>query len=282
MFSIEGAGRRAALVAAVVAHAAATATAVAEVTGAAVYAEHCAVCHGAEGRGDGAEAARFAIEPRDFTKAQYRFRSTASGRLPTDDDLRRSIAGGLGGTGMVPQDHLSAAELDAVIDYIKGMSPRFAAEPPPRPMRLPAPHEKTAKSLDRGRRIFVQAGCGNCHGDDGKGGGSSAESLSLPPTDLTRHPLKGGSAAADIVRAVVTGLNGTPMPSYHLLYEDRDLWDLAYFVVSLGSDAGMTDQEKIGWQVEKRQPPATRRRRRRVRERTRLRSPQLSLRRLYR
>lgn len=221
-----------------------------------VYAEHCAVCHGDQGRGDGPEAGRFAIVPRDFTKAQYRFRTTASGRLPTDDDLRRSIAGGLGGTGMVPQDHLSTAELDAVIDFIKGLSPRFADEPPPRPMRLPQPLEQNADSAAHGRRIYDQAGCVNCHGDDGKGQGSSAKDLSLPPTDLTRHPLKGGSTAADIVRAVVTGLNGTPMPSYHLLYEDRDLWDLAYFVESLGTPGGMTEQEQIGWEVEKRQPSA--------------------------
>src|SRR5690606_21030294 len=67
------------------------------VSGAAVYVEHCAVCHGTEGRGDGEAAARFAVVPRDLTVAQYRFRTTGSGRLPTDADLRRSIASGLGG-----------------------------------------------------------------------------------------------------------------------------------------------------------------------------------------
>ena len=224
------------------------------VSGAAVYAEHCAVCHGTEGRGDGEAAARFSVVPRDLTQAQYRFRSTASGRLPTDADLRRSIASGLGGTGMVPQDHLSEPELDAVIAFVKSLSPRFAAEPAAQPMKLPQPHPKTETSLNRGRALYSQAGCHNCHGDDGVGDGSSAKDLSLQPTDLTQHPLKGGSGAADIVRAVVTGLNGTPMPSYHLLYDDADLWDLAYFVESLGRQRGMTEQERIGWEVEKRTP----------------------------
>jgi cytochrome c oxidase cbb3-type subunit 2 len=227
----------------------------ASVSGGEVYATHCAICHGRDGRGDGEAAARFTIAPRDFTVAQYRFRSTASGKLPTDDDLRRSIVRGMGGTAMVRQDHLSADEVDAVMTFIKALSPRFAAEPVPRPLKLPERTPKTDTSLTRGRRIYDDAGCDNCHGEDGRGTGKSASDLSLPPADLTRQPLKGGSTAEDIVRAVVTGLNGTPMPSYHLLYDDRDFWDLAYFVESLGRpQAGMTDEERLGWEVERRSP----------------------------
>jgi cytochrome c553 len=196
----------------------------------------------------------FAVAPRDFVKAEYRFRSTASGRLPTDDDLRRSIVGGLGGTGMVPQNHLSGAEVDAVIEYVKSFSPRFANEDPPRPMKLPAPSPRTDAGLARGAAIYRTAGCHNCHGDRGEGDGTSASDLSQAPANLSRHPLKGGSTAADIVRAVVTGLNGTAMPSYHLLYDDPDMWDLAYYVESLGRDGGMTEQERIGWEVEGREP----------------------------
>ncbi len=219
-----------------------------------VYASHCAVCHGPGGLGDGEAAHRFTAEPRDFVKAEYRFRSTGSGKLPTDDDLRRSIVGGLAGTAMVPQDHLTAAEVEAVIEFIKGLSPKFAEEPPARPMKLPAPSPKTDAGMRLGREVYIDAGCDNCHGEKGKGDGSSAEDLSQPPADLTRHPLKGGSSAKDIVRAVVTGLNGTPMPSYHLLFDDADMWALGHYVESLGTDQGMTEDAKIGWEVEKRTP----------------------------
>ncbi len=225
------------------------------VSGADVYAAHCAICHGSEGRGDGEAAPQLAVAPRDFVRAQYRFRSTASGKLPTDEDLRRSVARGMGGTAMVAQDHLSEAELDAVVEFIKGLSPRFAEEAEPKPMKLPVHSPKTENSLARGRRVYHTASCNGCHGDGGKGDGTSADDLSLPPTDLTRHPLKGGSTARDIVRAVVTGLNGTPMPSYHLLFDDRDLWDLGYYVESLGSEQGMTAEEKLGWAIERRTPP---------------------------
>src|SRR2546428_9384157 len=61
-----------------------------------VYDEHCAVCHGAQGDGRGAAAARFATPPRDFTAGRYKIRSTPSGQLPTDDDLRRSIVQEIG------------------------------------------------------------------------------------------------------------------------------------------------------------------------------------------
>ncbi len=223
--------------------------------GAAVYASHCAICHGPEGRGDGEAADRFTAAPRNFVDGVYRFRSTSSGKLPTDDDLRRSVVQGLGGTAMVPQNHLSEAEVEAVIAYIKDLSPRFAKEGPPKAMKLPARSPKTDRSLQRGREVYLEAGCANCHGERGAGDGASAPDLSIAPTNLTRHPLNVGSTAEDIVRAVVTGLNGSPMPSYHLLYDDPDMWALGYYVESLGTDQGMTEQARIGWEIEGRDPP---------------------------
>ncbi len=221
-------------------------------TGATVYAEHCAICHGDTGKGDGPEAKRFTAAPRDFIKGEYRFRSTGSGKLPTDDDLRRSVVAGLGGTGMVPQNHLNDTEVEAVIDFIKSMNPGFADEPRAKIVKLPKAPEVV--DLSRGREVYGEAGCDGCHGDTGRGDGRSAADLSIAPTNLARHPLKGGSTAADILRSVVTGLNGTPMPSYHLLFDDDDMWHLAHYVESLGSEQGMTDQERIGWEVEKRTP----------------------------
>src|SRR5436189_295895 len=84
-----------------------------------VYGANCAICHGEQGDGRGHAAHHFGTAPRDFTAGRYKIRSTASGQLPTNEDLRRSIVRGLPGTGMVPQDHLSEAEVDAVIAFIK-------------------------------------------------------------------------------------------------------------------------------------------------------------------
>ena len=68
----------------------------------ALYRARCAVCHGAEGRGDGPAGALLTPPPRDFTSGVYKFRSTPSGTLPTESDVFRTISRGLPGTAMPP------------------------------------------------------------------------------------------------------------------------------------------------------------------------------------
>jgi cytochrome c oxidase cbb3-type subunit I/II len=223
-----------------------------------VYNRNCALCHGFSGDGVGAAAPLFLQAPRDFTKGVYKFRSTGSGRLPTDGDLERSVVHGLPGSAMVAQDHLSGREVAAVVQYVKSLSPRFAGAAPPRPLKLPAPVPSERASIERGRQVYVANGCVNCHGDSGRGDGPSAKDVSVPPTDLTDRPLKSGPAAADVVRTIVTGLDGTPMPSYHLVIDDDDVWALAYYVESLGGPPRMKRDESLGWQLEEREPPADR------------------------
>ena len=215
-----------------------------------VYTEHCAICHGAEGDGRGHAAHHFATPPRDFVGGRYKIRSTATGQLPTDDDLARSIVRGLPGTAMVPQDHLGEAEVRAVVEFIKSLSPRFAAAAArPVPLVIAAEPPGAGDRLARGRAVYDKAECQECHGREGRGDGPSAKDLKVNPTDLTRRPFKGGSTARDIVRTVITGFDGTPMPSYHLLIDEGDLWDLARYVESLGGPAETTPDERAGWHV---------------------------------
>jgi cytochrome c oxidase cbb3-type subunit 2 len=222
--------------------------------GRAIYEQSCAVCHGADGDGAGEAAPRFAAKPRDFRKGVYKFRSTSSGSPPTDDDLTRSIVRGLPGTAMVPQNHLTADQVRAVVAYIKSLSPKFAERPAPKPLALPKEVPREEAPLERGKKAYVDAGCGNCHGDKGRGDGSSAKTLSVPAADLTLRPLKGGSTPRDILRTIITGIDGTPMPSYHLMLDDADFWALAYYVESLGGKPRVTEDERVGWEVEGRQP----------------------------
>jgi cytochrome c oxidase cbb3-type subunit 2 len=219
-----------------------------------VYKRHCSPCHGLRGDGAGVAAALFVFAPRDFTKGSYKFRSTASGQPPTDEDLRRSIARGVPGSAMVPQDHLSEEEAAAVLAYVKSLSARFQSLPPPRPLKLPEEAPRRQASIARGAEIYRAGGCPECHGEAGRGDGPAAPALAVPPTDLTRRPLKSGPTARDIVRTVVTGLDGTPMPSFHLMFDDADVWALAYYVESLGGAPRMTADERAGWQVEERRP----------------------------
>ena len=72
-----------------------------------LYEANCVQCHGPEGRGDGYGAPFLVPPPRDFTAGQFKFRTTASGALPTDDDLFRTISRGANGTGMPPWKYLA-------------------------------------------------------------------------------------------------------------------------------------------------------------------------------
>src|SRR5688500_3348809 len=91
-----------------------------------LYAQNCLACHGEKGDGKGDAAAFLAPKPRDFVTANYRLRSTASGNLPTDVDLFRSISHGMAGTPMPPWKHmLSDDDRWALVEYLKSFSPRF-------------------------------------------------------------------------------------------------------------------------------------------------------------
>ena len=223
-----------------------------------IYNRHCAICHAANGSGNGAAAPLFATRPRDFRTGTYTFRSTGSGQLPTDDDLARTVSAGLPGSGMVPQSQLSAADVAEVVKYIEGYSARFAKGPAPKPLKLPDPVPREQATPERGHQVYVDNGCPECHGESGRGDGPSAAKLSVRPAHLIDRPLKGGSSAADIVRSVLTGLDGTAMPSFDLVIEKADVWALAYWIESIGGAPHMKTEERIGWNVEEREPPAGR------------------------
>ena len=214
-----------------------------------VFRDNCAVCHGAAGDGQGMAAHHFKSQPRDLTKGRFKFRSTASGQIPTDADLTRTIVQGIPSTGMVPQNHLSETEVQAVIAFVKSLSPRFAGAPPPKVVTIPAAPASSPEAVERGAKVYVKGECAECHGKEARGDGPSAKDLAIKPPDLTRRPFKSGPTARDIVRTLLTGLDGTPMPSYYQLLEDEELWDLAYWLAARGGAPETTDDERAGWHV---------------------------------
>ena len=97
-----------------------------------VYFQRCSFCHGLLGDGNGPTADFLDPRPRDFTLGTFKFRTTQSGELPTDEDLFRTVSRGLTGTGMQAFDSdllkngLSEKQRWAVIYYIKTFVPEFA------------------------------------------------------------------------------------------------------------------------------------------------------------
>ena len=56
-----------------------------------LYQRHCTQCHGDKGDGNGVAAPHLQPRPRDFTSGKYKIRTTPSGTLPTDEDLKHII-----------------------------------------------------------------------------------------------------------------------------------------------------------------------------------------------
>lgn len=217
--------------------------------GKAIYTRTCVFCHGINGKGDGPAAVFIGTytgpRPKDFTREDYKFRSTASGQLPTDDDLFRTLTKGI--PGVMPSfQSFTEQERWEVIAYIKTFAPGFQ-ENGAAAMVLPDPPiAASPESISRGRRVYAEQKCEGCHGLDGKGDGplalagdlSDVRGMTLAPADLTMpRSFKNGARSRDIVRTLVTGLDGTPMPSYEAAFEgqEEDLWHLANYLLSLSA-----------------------------------------------
>jgi mono/diheme cytochrome c family protein len=203
-----------------------------------LYDTSCSNCHGTDGRGHGPAADALNPRPRDFTRGWYKFRSTAAGSIPTDDDLYRTIEVGLPSTSMLGwKGILSEAQMRALVVYVKQFSPRFASE---RPAPVAATRQIAAspESIQKGRAVYESLACGACHGD----GGAGADAGPLKddwgndvyaPNLTEPWAFRGGRSAADVYLRLKTGINGTPMPSFADTAKDEDLWHVANYVVSL-------------------------------------------------
>jgi len=224
-----------------------------------IYQKNCAVCHGVGGDGNGPAASMFRIRPRDFRAGIFKFRSTPSGSLPTDDDLLHTISQGLRWTGMIGRSDLGETDRRAVIQYIKTFSPPFVKEKPGKAIGVPPLLGKTQEILEEGKRLYKEAGCNDCHGEQGRGDGPSAGGLrddwgwKIRPSDLTWRPLKRGSDTEGLYLTLVTGLSGTPMPAYANSLNSRQVWSLVYYLESLVppdhrlSSNQVLGEENQGW-----------------------------------
>ncbi|RMF82267.1 MAG: hypothetical protein D6739_08440, partial [Nitrospirae bacterium] len=212
-----------------------------------VYRQYCVECHGEKGDGLGESAKELGLVCRDFTLAVFKFRTTPSGYLPTDEDLYRTITHGIRLSmdperNMRPFKDLSRKKRWAVLHYIKTFSDRWKdPEEHAEPITIPDPPPATRERIANGRKLWGLMQCRHCHGDRGKGDGPSAAGLKdhrgypIRPADFTNLELiKGGHRPRDIYRTFTTGLDGTPMPSFGDSLSDDQRWDLVYFVLSLG------------------------------------------------
>ena len=207
-----------------------------------LYDVTCAYCHGLDGKGDGPAADFLIPAPRDFSEGVYKFRHTPSGSIPSDRDLYESITKGIHGTSMIRWRELPEKQRWWLVHYIKTFSDKFLDEKNPPVITVSEPPRLTRESIMSGRQFYIDAECWKCHGESGRGDGPSANELKDKdgnisiPRDLTIGKNYGrGSSREAIYITLISGLDGTPMPSYQDAFEDMDeeLWNLVNYIYSL-------------------------------------------------
>jgi mono/diheme cytochrome c family protein len=218
-----------------------------------LYQRYCVGCHGQDGDGTGENAQWIDPKPRDFTLAVFKCRSTPTGTLPTDQDLFDAVTRGFVTTYMPPWFALTPQNRVDLVAYVKSFSPRWSTEQPGAPLSIPPEPKVTAEGILHGRQVFQDMQCWKCHGPTGHGDGPSASTL----TDSKDNPIRPynfsqgtrfmcGTTNRDLYRIFMTGLDGSPMPSFADLIKPEDAWDLVHFLRTLQP---LDTQEAMIWQA---------------------------------
>ncbi len=213
------------------------------------YESRCMVCHGRKGDGKGYVGVIRRVErsgrlmeiyPRDFTVGVFRFRTTPTGCLPTDDDLQMIIKNGVPKSFMPPRKDLPQEERTAVMEYIRTFSERWEEEDPCDPIEVKKPdYVGDPVSVQKGLKVFKKMKCAECHGNEGKGDGPKSDKLKddwgkpILPFDFTTGPLKRGGSPEDVYITFTTGLDGTGMPSYEDSLTEEERWHLVSYTLQL-------------------------------------------------
>jgi len=204
------------------------------------YRRYCVGCHGVLGDGEGENAQWLDPKPRNFTLGIFKCRSTTTGTLPLDSDLYDTIGRGLDSSNMPSWNPLSAQQRADLVAYVKHFSARWVSEKPGTPIEIPPKPEVTAERIKAGQAVFQKVECWKCHGETGRGNGPSAATL----TDDQNRPIqpfnfhdnnrfKCGTSDEDLYRIFMTGLDGTPMPSWSDNIKPDEAWDLVFYLRTL-------------------------------------------------
>ena len=152
--------------------------------GSRLYAKYCANCHGANGRGDGPDAAAFSRPPRDL-------RAGFLDRYSTEELVQRVREGKPLELALdLPALRTRAADVEAVVAYLK---------------RLPAINWEL---VEPGHDLYA-ARCALCHGPFGKPGAALPEGVRAP-RDLSDPHVQRSLDDQELVVLVRHGRQGMP------------------------------------------------------------------------
>ncbi len=227
-----------------------------------VYFTKCVWCHGVDGAGDGPAADRLWPRPRNFNQGTFKIRHTASGELPLFDakkpvkgqnDLFETVTHGLPGSAMPSWEGILTDEQRLqVLSFVTNQlvkDRKFDDKVTETQTVLNLDDiaktqiKTTAESIEKGKQLFVDKKCFECHGAEGRGDGNAFNlkddwGFAIQPANQRKCWNFRGSRqdpyeVKNIFRTFSTGVNGTPMPSFADNTTIEERWHIANFVQSL-------------------------------------------------
>lgn len=224
-----------------------------------LFAMHCALCHGDTGDGGGKFAYLMNPRPRNLQQGNFKL-STTQNKIPSDEDLFRTISNGMPGSAMPPWGHLPQSDIAALIDLVRQIHaeatraalggwvedgtigqdelPGVLADQTTAGDALVVPPEPPFDEIRwfRGRRLYLE-NCASCHGVDGEPVAEEvkfdAEGYPVPPRSFVNGIFKGGSQGHQLYARIWKGMKGTPMPASEGVYSGDEMWDIIHYVQSL-------------------------------------------------
>jgi mono/diheme cytochrome c family protein len=177
------------------------------VDAAALYTEHCAICHGDSGDANTRAQNGLRPPPRDFT-------TVAAALELTRERMIDSVTNGRPGTAMMPhKDRLSEAQIAALVDYIRANFMRT-------PTQIQA--SPADEAHEQGEEIYGRF-CSVCHGDKGNTAVWARSGLNPPPRNFTSVQAKSELTRERMIQSVTNGRPGTGMMPFTSKLNTREI-----------------------------------------------------------
>lgn len=208
--------------------------------GAALFTQHCAICHGIDGEADAAVADLLLPRPAPFSRGLFKLVSTTNG-VPTDADLVDTLRRGMPGSTMMSFGWLPDTDLAALAAHVRELAVAGRAATLQRTAALagtrldaaaataqaraqftpgavvePIPLlDPSPETLAEGEQLYLQH-CAACHGKDGRGlpatAGWPTDGSWLWPRDFTSGYLRGEPSPRALANRLLAGMPGAHMP----------------------------------------------------------------------
>jgi mono/diheme cytochrome c family protein len=179
-------------------------------SGAPIFAEKCAPCHGPAGLGDGPQASGLPNPPAALGSPDVARQASPANwyNIVTRGNLERF---------MPPFNSLTDRQRWDVVAYALTLS-------------------ISPEQIARGDELYEE-NCASCHGASGKGDGSEAASLAVPPTAFTDQQSMANRTGGELFAAIGAGI-APGMPAFADQLSEAERWDLVAFLRSLTIAAG--------------------------------------------